>query len=117
MSSSLVYLAWFISICLMIWCISSSMGAMFGRTAPGHRGVPVVLCGQLVDDLFVRIESNHVCPRGALFDLVFRLGILCFPFSEAFGVLFVGEHSSEPLRPRFVVQSLPGAAASLGSPT
>ena len=116
MSSSLVYLAWFISICLMIWCISSSMGAMFGRTAPGHRGVLVVLCGQLVDDLFVRIESNHVWPSGPLFDLVFLLGILGFPFSEVFGVLFVGEHS-EPLRPRFVVQSLPGAAASLGSPT
>ena len=103
MSSSLRTLAWFIAICLMTW--------------ERHRGVPVVLCGHLVDDLFVRIESNHVCPRGALFDLVFRLGILCFPFSEAFGVLFVGEHSSEPLRPRFVGQALPGAAASLGSPT
>ena len=109
MSSSLIFLAWFIilawfiSICLMTW--------------ERHRGLPVVLCGHLVDDLFVRIESNHVWPPGPLFDLVFLLGILGFPFSEVFGVLFVGEHSSEPLRPRFVVQSLPGAAASLGSPT
>ena len=80
MSSSLVYLAWLISICLMIWSISSSVGAMFGRTASGHMGVLVVLCGTLVDDLFVRIKSNHVCHSGALFDSDFiysRLVILC----------------------------------------